>query len=56
MRCDHMLRNIPCITGMSPHLYQQLLDCEIEKKPGVHRIDKMRTIELMNAELNTNNK
>ena len=55
-KCDHWLRDIPYMTGMSPALYQHLLDYEIEKQPGVHRIDKMRTIELMNSELNTDNK
>ena len=55
-QCDTWMRDIPYMTGMSPAVYRHLLDYEIEKAPGVYNIDKMRTIELMNSEMNTNNK
>jgi len=41
--------SIPMMTGFSPKLYQQMTACFLEKKPGVLRINKMRTIWLIDC-------
>ena len=41
--------SIPMLTGFSPELYQQMTACFLEKKPGVFRINKMRTIWLIDC-------
>ena len=53
---DATLRNIPYATGFSPELWQNITDVEILKKANVFDIHLMRTIQLMNTELNLNNK
>jgi hypothetical protein len=47
---------IPYSTGFAPTIRQNLMDYKLEKDKGEYYMDKMRTIELMNAEANTNNK
>ncbi len=54
--CDAIFRDIPVYTGSSPLAWQSLMNVAIEKKPGEIRVTKMRTIQLMNAEFNANNK
>lgn len=41
-------------SGFAPNIWHNLMEYELEKEKGEHRVDKMRTIELMNAEANTN--
>ena len=53
---DARLRGIPYKYGFSPNHWQQITDVEILKKAGVYDIDKMRTITLMDAAFNMNNK
>lgn len=53
---DATMRNIPYENGFAPEVWQNITDVEILKKAGVYDINLMRTIQLMNAELNLNNK
>jgi hypothetical protein len=53
---DAKLRGIPYKYGFSPRKWQDITDVEILKKAGVYDIDKMRTITLMDAAFNMNNK
>ena len=53
---DATLRNIPYANGFAPDIWKNITDVEILKKAGVYDIHLMRTIQLMNAELNLNNK
>jgi hypothetical protein len=53
---DARLRGIPYKYGFSPRHWQEITDVEILKKAGVYDIDKMRTITLMDAAFNMNNK
>ena len=53
---DARLRGIPYKHGFSPTHWQHITDVEILKKAGVYDIDKMRTITLMDAAFNMNNK
>ena len=53
--CDAMIRNIPIISGFVPDLWKNLMNFAIEKKPGDFRVERMRTIQLMNAEFQANN-
>jgi hypothetical protein len=53
---DSFLRNLPYKYGFSPSHWQNITDVEILKKAGVYDIDKMRTITLMDAAFNMNNK
>ena len=53
---DACLRSLPYQYGFSPKQWQQITDVEILKKAGVYDIDKMRTITLMDAAYNMNNK
>jgi hypothetical protein len=53
---DAILRSLPYQFGFPPQLWQNILDVEILKKAIVFDIEKMRTITLMNAEFNMNNK
>jgi hypothetical protein len=53
---DAKLRDLPYKYGFSPVTWQQIVDVEILKKAGVYDIEKMRTIILLNAEFNINNK
>ena len=50
------MRSLPQQYGFSPILWQNITDVEILKKAGVYDIEKMRTIQLMHAEFNMNNK
>ena len=50
------MRNIPYAKGFAPTLWKNITDVEILKKAEVYDINLMRTIQLMNAELNINNK
>jgi hypothetical protein len=53
---DLLLCEIPYHQGFPPELYQVITDFEILKKPGVHDVAKMRTIQLFVAQFNMNNK
>jgi hypothetical protein len=53
---DRFLRNLPYQKGFSPKVWQYITDVEILKKTGVFDLEKMRTIQLMHAEFNMNNK
>jgi hypothetical protein len=53
---DRFLRNLPYQKGFSPEAWQYITDVEILKKAGVFDLEKMRTIQLMHAEFNMNNK
>jgi hypothetical protein len=53
---DTLLPTLPYEHGFSPTLWQDIVDVEILKKAGVYDIKKMRTITLMNAEFQMNNK
>jgi hypothetical protein len=53
---DAALRNIPYHTGYAPSIWCNITDLAIEKSRGVFLAHKMRTIQLMAAEYNTNNK
>ena len=55
-RFDALLRCLPYKYGFSPKHWQEITDVEILKKAGVYDIDKMRTITLMDAAFNMNNK
>ncbi|CAJ1968248.1 unnamed protein product [Cylindrotheca closterium] len=54
--CDTIFRSIPFATGFVPAQWCHLLNFAIEKKPGKIRVDLMRTIQMMNSELQANNK
>lgn len=53
---DAALRGLPYKYGFSPKHWREITDVEILKKAGVYDIDKMRTITLMDAAYNMNNK
>lgn len=53
---DAAIRGLPYKQGFSPTHWQRITDVEILKKAGVYDIDKMRTITLMDAAYNMNNK
>ena len=53
---DATMQNIPYAKGFAPKLWQNITDVKILKKVEVYDIDLMRTIQLMNSELNMNNK
>jgi hypothetical protein len=53
---DAALHNIPYHTGYAPKTWCNITDLAIEKACGVFLAHKMRTIRLMAAEHNTNNK
>ena len=53
---DAMLRSLPYQHGFSPSHWQEITDVEILKKAGDYDIEKMRTITLMDAAFNMNNK
>ncbi|CAJ1933467.1 unnamed protein product [Cylindrotheca closterium] len=54
--CDTIFRSIPFATGFVPAQWRHLLNFAIEKKPGKIWVDLMRTIQMMNSELQANNK
>jgi hypothetical protein len=53
---DRLLRQIPYAAGFSPIAYQNISDFAILKKSGVFDVELMRTIQLMVASFNMNNK
>ena len=53
---DTKLRELPYKYGFTPVSWRKIVDVEILKKAGVYDIEKMRTIMLLNAEFNMNNK
>jgi hypothetical protein len=55
-RIDTLFRQLPYHHGFSPDSWQRITDVEILKKAGVYDVELMRTIQLMNAEFNMNNK
>ena len=55
-QCDATIRNIPFTTGFVPDQWKHLMNFAIEKKTGEKRVTKMRTIQMMNSEFQTNNK
>lgn len=56
VQCDAIMRDIPMKTGFAPDAWRNLMNFSIEKQPGEFRLSKMRTIQLMNSELQANNK
>ena len=53
---DAALGRIPSISGYLPVRWQQGLNVMLEKKPGVVKVSKLRTILLYEADFNHNNK
>jgi hypothetical protein len=53
---DTFMRNLPYTKGFAPRSWQLITDVEILKKAGVYDVEKMRTIQLMHAVFNMNNK
>ena len=53
---DAALARIPALTGYLPLRWQQGLNVMLEKKPGVTKVSKLRTILLYEADFNHNNK
>ena len=53
---DTFLRNTPLIMGFVPTNWKAITDLQILKKIGNYIVDKMRCIQLMDAEYNMNNK
>ena len=53
---DTLLRQLPYQFGFSPEAWQTITDVEILKKAGIYDVELMRTIQLMHAEFNMNNK
>jgi hypothetical protein len=53
---DALLRELPYKWGFSPKAWQTITDMAILKKTGVYDVELMRTIQLMQAEFNMNNK
>ena len=53
---DAALARIPTETGYLPLRWQQGLNVMLEKKPGVTKVSKLRTILLYEADYNHNNK
>ena len=53
---DATLRSLPYQHGFTPAAWTPMTDVAILKKAGVFDVEKMRTICLMNAEFNMNNK
>jgi hypothetical protein len=55
-KIDTLLRQLPYQFGFSPEAWQTITDIEILKKAEVYEVELMRTIQLMHAEFNMNNK
>ena len=53
---DLQLRQIPYSHGFSPEAHRNFTDFQILKKAQVFEVEKMRTIQLMPAAFNMNNK
>jgi hypothetical protein len=53
---DATVRNLPYAKGFVPQLWRNITDVEIVKKTEVYDLNLMRTIQLMNSELNMSNK
>jgi hypothetical protein len=53
---DRLFCQIPYKLGFSPKRYQQITDFEIVKRAGGFDVELMRTIQLMVAAFNMNNK
>jgi hypothetical protein len=53
---DAALHSAPFECGFSPEPWEVITDAEILKKEGVYDVHKMRTIQLMPADFNMNNK
>ena len=53
---DRAFRQIPYTIGFSPTAYRHITDFQILKKKGEFSVESMRTIQLMVAAFNMNNK
>ena len=53
---DRIFCELPYKHGFSPEMWKSITDFEILKKSGVYDVEKMRTLQLMVAEFNMNNK
>ena len=53
---EAIMRNIPFRTGYTPERWKRCVCVEILKKPGEFNVEKLRTIVLMAADFNDNNK
>ena len=53
---DAAMAHVPALTGYVPHRWKKGLNVMLEKKPGVCKVTKLRTILLYEADFNHNNK
>lgn len=53
---DRLFRQILYCNGFAPQLHLQVTDFQILKQPGNYEVESMRTIQLMPAAFNINNK
>jgi hypothetical protein len=53
---DTLLRQLPYHFGFSPESWQTITDVKILKKAEIYNVELVRTIQLMHAEFNMNNK
>ena len=51
-----ILSSLPWQMGVAPQRWKKSLNVEIEKKQGVRRLDKLRTIVLLESDFNTGTK
>jgi hypothetical protein len=56
VRLHSILSNIPFMLGFSPNSWQRMVNVQLQKKPGVFLIEKLRMIVLLHALYNNNNK
>lgn len=48
------MANIPLLSGYSPPRWQKTIDCMLLKQAGNYKVDKIRTIILLDPEANQN--
>jgi hypothetical protein len=46
------MMNVPLDTGFCPERWKQAVDVMLEKVPGIPRSDKLRIIQLLEADIN----
>ena len=49
---ETFLRNVPMLVGFSLKKWERITDIQILKRSGEHHVDKMRCIQLLDAEMN----